>query len=52
MNRNIATMDIEKARRIGSIYNWCRFIIMVILMTLLFFGGANAQTVEDRLAAL
>ena len=52
MNRNIATMDIEKARRIRSIYNWCRFIIMVILMTLLFIGVANAQTVEERLAAL
>lgn len=38
-------MDKDKARCIQSIYHWCRFIILVILMILLFVGIAKGQTV-------
>jgi len=41
-------MDNKKAKRIIKIYNWFRFIILVLLLIFLYFGLANAQTPDDR----
>ncbi len=40
-------MTKEKAERIVRIYNWVRFIILVVFLTFAFVGLANAQTTND-----
>ncbi len=37
-------MEKEKAERIIKIYNWVRFIILVLLLTAVFVGLTKAQT--------
>lgn len=40
-------MTKEKAERIVRIYNWVRLIILVLFLTFVFIGVANAQTTND-----
>ena len=41
-------MTKEKAEKIIKIYNWARFILVVLLLTFLFVGVATAQPKESE----
>lgn len=45
-------MTKEKAERITRIYNWVRFIILLLFLTFVFAGLANAQTSADERLSL
>lgn len=45
-------MTKEKAERITRIYNWVRVIIIAVFLAFVYVGLAQAQTLEDRLAAV
>jgi len=45
-------MTEEKAKRIVKIYNWVRFIILMILLGFLYVSLANAQPIDERLTLL
>ena len=40
-------MDKEKAEKIIRIYNWVRFIILVLFLAFVFVGLSKAQTTND-----
>ena len=40
-------MKKEKAERIQRIYNWVRFIILVLFLAFVFVGLSKAQTTND-----
>ena len=40
-------MDKEKAERIQRIFNWVRFVILVLFLTFIFIGLSKAQTTYD-----
>ena len=40
-------MDKEKAERIQRIFNWVRFIILVLFLAFVFIGLSKAQTTND-----
>ena len=40
-------MEKEKAERIQRIFNWVRFIILVLFLTFVFIGLSKAQTTND-----
>ena len=40
-------MEKEKAEKIIKIYNWVRFIILVLFLTFVFIGLSKAQTTND-----
>lgn len=40
-------MEKEKAEKIIKIYNWVRFIILVLFLTFVFIGFSKAQTTND-----
>ena len=40
-------MNKEKAERIQRIFNWVRFVILVLFLTFLFIGLSKAQTTND-----
>lgn len=40
-------MTKEKAEKIQRVYNWVRFIILVLFLTFVFIGIANAQSTND-----
>jgi len=40
-------MEKEKAEKIIKIYNWVRFIILVLLLAFIFIGFSKAQTTND-----
>ena len=40
-------MDKEKAKRIQRIFNWVRFVILVLFLTFIFIGLSKAQTTND-----
>lgn len=40
-------MTKEKAEKITSVYNWARFIILVVLLTLVFAAAANADNFSE-----
>ena len=40
-------MDKEKAERIQRIFNWVRFVILVLFLTFIFIGLSKAQTTND-----
>lgn len=40
-------MDKEKAEKIIKIYNWVRFIILVLFLAFVFIGLSKAQTTND-----
>ena len=37
----------EKAKRIQKIFNWVRFVILVLFLTFIFIGLSKAQTTND-----
>ncbi len=43
-------MTKEKAERIQHIYNWARFIILVLFLTLVFAGASRAQPADSPFA--
>ncbi len=45
-------MDQEKAKKIIRIYNWVRFILLVVLLAFLFIGLSKAQTIDERIGKL
>ncbi len=45
-------MTREKAEKIIKIYNWIRFILIVLLLAFLFVGLAQAQTTDERITVL
>ena len=40
-------MEKEKAEKIIKIYNWVRFIILVLFLAFVFIGLSKAQTTND-----
>ena len=40
-------MDKEKAEKIQRIFNWVRFVILVLFLTFIFIGLSKAQTTND-----
>ncbi|MBO5427815.1 MAG: hypothetical protein J5996_05255 [Prevotella sp.] len=40
-------MDKEKAERIIKIYNWVRYIILVLFLAFVFIGLSKAQNTND-----
>ncbi len=40
-------MDKEKSERIQRIFNWVRFVILVLFLTFIFIGLSKAQTTND-----
>ena len=40
-------MDKEKGERIQRIFNWVRFVILVLFLTFVFIGLSKAQPTND-----
>lgn len=45
-------MNKEKAQKIQKIYDWCRFIFILLFLLAVGIGISHAQTIEERLSAL